>query len=125
MTFSSVQELVTAVTPVAAIDGNAISVNGEPSPELVDRLAHTAAFGESPEVKGTARWVIRALAAQFDRPRGTDLEWRTARTLEDQFPGLPGGHGVFHRGLDDDPPGDHPRFAFGGQRPARRLRPVV
>ena len=63
MTFSSVQELVTAVTPVAAIDGNAISVSGEPSPELVDRLAHTAAFGESPEVKGTARWVIRALAA--------------------------------------------------------------
>ena len=63
MTFSSVQELVAAVAPAAAIDGNAISVNSEPSPELVDRLAHTAAFGENPEIKGTARWVIRALAA--------------------------------------------------------------
>ena len=41
---------------------------GSPSParrrpELVDRLAHTAAFGATPEVKGTARWVILHLAA--------------------------------------------------------------
>jgi fructose/tagatose bisphosphate aldolase len=63
MTFSSVQELVASVTPVASVDGNAISVTGEPALELVDRLAHTAAFGASPEIKGTARWVIRALAA--------------------------------------------------------------
>jgi tRNA sulfurtransferase ThiI len=63
MVFTSVAELVSAVAPVASIEGDAISVTGRPAPELIDRLAHTAAFGPTPEVKGTARWVIRALAA--------------------------------------------------------------
>ena len=63
MTFSSVEELVSAVAPVAAIDGDAISVKGQASAELIDKLAHTAVFGASPEIKGTARWVIRAVAA--------------------------------------------------------------
>jgi len=63
MTFASVDELVAAVAPAAAISGDSIAVSGTASPELIDRLAHTAAFGPNPEVKGTARWVIRALAA--------------------------------------------------------------
>jgi tRNA sulfurtransferase ThiI len=63
MSFASVDELVAAVAPVAAIAGDTISVSGTAGPDLIDRLAHTAAFGASPEIKGTARWVIRALAA--------------------------------------------------------------
>ena len=30
---------------------------------LIDRLAHTGALGATPEIKGTARWVIRSVAA--------------------------------------------------------------
>ena len=63
MAFSSLEELVSAVSPVATIDGDAITVKGPAGADLIDRLAHSAAFGASPEIKGTARWVIRALAA--------------------------------------------------------------
>ena len=63
MSFASVDELVSAVSQVATIDGEAITVTGQAGPDLLDRLAHSAAFGASPEIKGTARWVIRALAA--------------------------------------------------------------
>ena len=63
MSFASVEELVSAVAPVATIDGDAITVKGQAGPDLIDALAHTAAFGSTPEIKGTARWVIRALAS--------------------------------------------------------------
>ncbi len=63
MSFASVDELVSAVSTVATIEGDAIAVTGQAGPDLIDRLAHTAAFGASPEIKGTARWVIRALAS--------------------------------------------------------------
>ena len=63
MAFSSVEELVSAVSQVATIDGEAITVKGQAGPDLLDHLAHSAAFGPTPEIKGTARWVIRALAA--------------------------------------------------------------
>jgi tRNA sulfurtransferase ThiI len=43
--------------------GLRVMVTGQAAPELIDRLAHTAVFGATPEIKGTARWVIRALAA--------------------------------------------------------------
>ena len=49
----------------ATIDGDAISVTGQAGPDLIDRLAHTAALGATPEVKGTARWVIRARAGRL------------------------------------------------------------
>src|SRR5215471_12721927 len=49
MTFGSVKEMTDAVKPAATV--------------LVDRLAWTAAFGADPEIKGTARWIIRSLAA--------------------------------------------------------------
>jgi fructose/tagatose bisphosphate aldolase len=62
--FESVRELSEAVAGAAAVDGNQITVGTAAlSPEVVDRLAWTAAFGTSPELKGTARWVIRAVAA--------------------------------------------------------------
>ena len=63
MVFTSVDDLVSTLAGVATIDGDAISVKAQAPPDLIDRLAHTAAFGATPEVKGTARWVIRALAA--------------------------------------------------------------
>ncbi|MDP1571385.1 MAG: class II fructose-bisphosphate aldolase [Vicinamibacterales bacterium] len=63
MVFGSVQELADALAPHAAISGEQIAVTGVPAEALVDRLAHTAAFGATPEIKGTARWVILHLAA--------------------------------------------------------------
>lgn len=62
--FKTVNELVEAVRPVAAVqDERAVVTGAAPAPELIDQLAWTAAFGDSAEVKGTARWVIRTLAA--------------------------------------------------------------
>ncbi len=63
MVFNSVAELSAALASVATIDQDRITVTGSPSADLVDRLAHTAAFGSTPEVKGTARWAILHLAA--------------------------------------------------------------
>jgi fructose/tagatose bisphosphate aldolase len=62
--FTSIKEMSEALKPVAAVLSDRISV-AEPraiSPELVDRLAWTAVFGESAELRGTARWIIRSLA---------------------------------------------------------------
>jgi fructose/tagatose bisphosphate aldolase len=63
MVFASVEALVEAVSSVARIDGDALTVAGTADPSLIDHLAHTSSFGATPEIKGTARWVIRALAA--------------------------------------------------------------
>ena len=49
--------------PAARIDGDSLTIVGTPSSELIDRLAHASALGATPEIKGTARWVIRSLAA--------------------------------------------------------------
>jgi fructose/tagatose bisphosphate aldolase len=53
-----------AVKPAAVLTGrvsvtNAAAVTGD----LVDRLAWTAVFGGEAELRGTARWIVRALAA--------------------------------------------------------------
>ena len=40
-----------------------VSKPGGVSGELIDHLAETAVFGADPEIAGTARWVIRSLAA--------------------------------------------------------------
>ena len=63
--YESVQELSTAVQAAATVEGDTITVGnaGALTPEVIDRLAWTAAFGASPEVKGTARWIIRSVAA--------------------------------------------------------------
>jgi fructose/tagatose bisphosphate aldolase len=63
MLFSTVEALTAAVAPVARIEGDAVTVTGTPEGALTDQLAHTSAFGASPELKGTARWIVRALAA--------------------------------------------------------------
>ena len=63
MVFNSVADITAALAGTASITGDAIAVSKAPAADLVDRLAHTAAFGATPEVKGTARWVILHLAA--------------------------------------------------------------
>jgi hypothetical protein len=63
MVFNSVADLTAALAGTAAITGDRITVSGAPAAGLIDRLAHTAAFGATPELKGTARWVILHLAA--------------------------------------------------------------
>jgi fructose/tagatose bisphosphate aldolase len=54
-----------AVKPAASLLSDRVSVTSPAavSVELVDKLAWTAAFGADPEIKGTARWIIRSLAA--------------------------------------------------------------
>jgi fructose/tagatose bisphosphate aldolase len=54
-----------AIKPGATVLSDRVSV-ADPaavSPEVVDRLAWTAVFGQDAEVRGTARWIIRSLAA--------------------------------------------------------------
>lgn len=63
MVFTSVAELTAGLQGVATISGDRLAVSGVPSPDLVDRLAHTAALGADAGIKGTARWVILQLAA--------------------------------------------------------------
>jgi fructose/tagatose bisphosphate aldolase len=54
-----------AVRPAAAVLTDRISVTNAAavSGDLVDRLAWTAVFGGDPELRGTARWIVRSLAA--------------------------------------------------------------
>jgi fructose/tagatose bisphosphate aldolase len=63
--FSSVKEMTDAVKPAAAVLSDRVSVTdpGRITGELVDKLAWTAAFGDDAELRGTARWIIRSLAA--------------------------------------------------------------
>jgi len=65
MTFQSVKEMTDAVNPAATVLTDRVSVTdaGAITGELVDRLAWTAVFGGDPELRGTARWIIRNLAA--------------------------------------------------------------
>ena len=63
--FESVKDISEAVKPAATVSGDAISVGNAAalSGDVIDRLARTAAFGATPEIKGTARCVIRSVAA--------------------------------------------------------------
>jgi fructose/tagatose bisphosphate aldolase len=63
--FQSVRELTDALRPVGVMLSDRVSVTNPDAigGELVDQLAWTASFGAEPELRGTARWVIRALAA--------------------------------------------------------------
>ena len=61
--FTSVRELTDALKGVAAVLTDRVTVSGTPSPELIDRLAHTAVFAADAETKGTARWVLLHLGA--------------------------------------------------------------
>jgi fructose-bisphosphate aldolase, class II len=63
--FQSVKEMIDALKPVASVLTDRVSVTDASAitGDLVDRLASTAAFGAEAEIKGTARWIIRSLAA--------------------------------------------------------------
>jgi fructose/tagatose bisphosphate aldolase len=65
MIFGSVKEMVDAVRPAATVLTDRVSVTNAAalSGELIDRLAWTAAFGGDADLRGTARWIIRSLAA--------------------------------------------------------------
>ena len=63
--FESVKDMAETVASVATVAGDAITVSpgAALSADVIDRLAWTAAFGASPEIKGAARWIIRSVAA--------------------------------------------------------------
>jgi fructose/tagatose bisphosphate aldolase len=63
--FQSVKEMSDALKPAATVLSDRVSVTnpGAVTGETVDKLAWTAAFGGDAELKGTARWIIRSLAA--------------------------------------------------------------
>jgi len=63
MVFTTVRELTEALKGVATVLTDRVTVSAAPSPTLIDRLAHTAAFGADADVKGTARWVLLQLGA--------------------------------------------------------------
>ncbi len=65
MTYQSVTEMVDAVRPAATVLGDRVSVAGADalSEDLIDRLVWTSVFGPEPELRGTARWILRSMAA--------------------------------------------------------------
>jgi fructose/tagatose bisphosphate aldolase len=65
MIFTSLKEMSDAVKPAATVLSDRVSVTNAESISggLVDRLAWTAVFGADAELRGTARWIVRALAA--------------------------------------------------------------
>src|SRR6185436_16106330 len=63
--FQSIKEMLDAVKPAATVLSDRVSVTKAEAVvgDLVDRLAWTAAFGADADLRGTARWIIRSLAA--------------------------------------------------------------
>ena len=63
--FGSVKEMSDALKPAATVLSDRVSVTSaaDVKGEVVDRLAWTAALGTDAELRGTARWIIRSLAA--------------------------------------------------------------
>ncbi len=63
--FQSVKEMSDAVKPAATVLSDRVSVtNGAAvTGDLIDRLVATAVFGTEAELRGTARWIVRSLAA--------------------------------------------------------------
>jgi fructose/tagatose bisphosphate aldolase len=65
MTFTSLKAMTDAVRPAATVLSDRVSVTDAAAATgpLVDQLAWTAVFGGDAELRGTARWIIRSLAA--------------------------------------------------------------
>jgi fructose/tagatose bisphosphate aldolase len=65
MTFETVKEMTDAVKPAASVLSDRVSVTNPEAVtgDLVDRLVNAAVFGKDAELKGTARWILRNLAA--------------------------------------------------------------
>jgi fructose/tagatose bisphosphate aldolase len=63
--FASVKDMTDAVKPAATVLSDRVSVTdaGALNGEVIDRLAWTAAFGADADLRGSARWIIRSLAA--------------------------------------------------------------
>jgi fructose/tagatose bisphosphate aldolase len=63
--FSSVKEMSDAVKPAAAVLSDRVSVTdgAAVTGDLIDRLVATAVFGSDADLRGTARWIVRRLAA--------------------------------------------------------------
>jgi len=63
--FQSVKEMSDAVKPAATVLSDRVSVtNGAAvTGDLIDRLVATAVFGTDADLRGTARWIVRSLAA--------------------------------------------------------------
>ena len=62
--FETVKEMTEALKPAATVLSDRVSVTSPAAVtgEIIDRLAWTAVFGQDPELRGTARWIIRSLA---------------------------------------------------------------
>lgn len=63
--FTSTTDMFNAVAAAATVLNDRVSVTNPAglSADTIDRLAWTAAFGADAELKGTARWIIRSVAA--------------------------------------------------------------
>jgi fructose/tagatose bisphosphate aldolase len=63
--FESIKQISDTLKPAATLLSDRVSVVNPAAVtgELVDQLAWTAAFGGDAELRGTARWVLRSLAA--------------------------------------------------------------
>src|SRR6266513_3470354 len=63
--FTSTKEMSDALKPAATLLSDRVSVTSSAAltGDVIDRLAWTAAFGKDAELRGTARWIIRSLAA--------------------------------------------------------------
>jgi fructose/tagatose bisphosphate aldolase len=63
--FESVNEMSDAVKAAATVLIDRVSVTNSSAVtgDLVDRLVWTAVFGQDAELRGTARWIVRSLAA--------------------------------------------------------------
>ncbi len=82
MTFESVKQMSDAVKPAATLLSDRVSVTHVDgiTGDLVDKLAWTAVFGADAELRGTARWIIRSVAAAAGIRRGaTRGRWNPPR----------------------------------------------
>ena len=63
--FQSVKEISDALKPAATVLSDRVSVtnSGALPRDVIDRLVWTAVFGQDAELRGTARWIVRSLAA--------------------------------------------------------------
>ena len=63
--YESMKEMTDAIKPAAAVLSDRVTVTDPAAipADAIDRLAWTASFGADIELKGTARWIIRSLAA--------------------------------------------------------------
>src|SRR2546427_9635035 len=74
--FQSMKELTDAVKPVATVLSDRVSVTSPSAitSDLVDTLVRTSVFGQDAELKGTARWILRSLAAAAGLGRASILD---------------------------------------------------